>query len=78
MQEKLENKLNWSVKGAKVRSQLASPLKASHARTSHARLNLCFARTSHMCECAQLTGWTHNYDLNSNFLPKLKWLFLKS
>ena len=40
-------------KVAKLRSQLASPIKASHARTSHARSNLCFARTSHTCVCAR-------------------------
>ena len=36
-------------KVAKLQSQLALPLKASHARTSHARFKPNFARTSHMC-----------------------------
>ena len=58
----------WMIpKGAKLRSQLASPLKASHARTSHTSFKPCFARTSHTCVCArtcacaiffsQLTVW---------------------
>ena len=40
-------------KVAKLRSQLATPLKASHARTSHARFKSLFARTAHTCQCAR-------------------------
>ena len=40
-------------KVAKLRSQLASALKASHACTSHARFKSLFARTSHTCGCAR-------------------------
>ena len=36
-------------KCANVRSHIAHPIKVPHARTSHARSKMLFARTSHTC-----------------------------